>query len=330
MLSDLKYIKAILDNSPECIVLIGKNHEVLAYNKTIQDVLFAYFKRNLQLGDHYYPDFVVDGAKELYMKSFESAIQGERILVQHLTENENTSIWFEYKMNPVYDESGELLGVTLSANNIDDIKKAQIKLAESEDKFKKITSLAPIGIVITDSSLKITFSNYAAQHSFGYTDEELQGRTIIDLIEEFEYLDESSFTVSKLKVRLDSFQFGNEKFKGARKDGDVFNLLLSSSIYFTGENASYIFLVQDISELTEKDHLISEQGKTLKQIAWQQSHIVRAPVAKIIGLLAIMNDRNFSLSEPEKIMLYGYINDSAVELDKIIREMVKQVNHSGK
>lgn len=47
MIQNLKYLKAILDNSPESIVLIGKNHEILAFNKTIQMVLEQYFGKKL-------------------------------------------------------------------------------------------------------------------------------------------------------------------------------------------------------------------------------------------------------------------------------------------
>ncbi len=328
MLSDSSLIKAILDHSPECIVLIGKNHEVLAFNKTIQEVLNQYHHRQLQAGDFYYPDFVVDGAKELYLKTFERATAGEQIVVQHLTENEHTSIWFEYRMLPVYCETGELIGVSLSAKNIDEEKKALIKLAESEDKFKKITNLAPTGILITDKQLNIIFTNYASQAKFGYSDHELRNMTIVDVVQEFDNLYDSSFTVGSSIINLDDALFRSEKLKGVSADGNSFDLLLSSSVYYSGQVPYYIFMVQDITNLLEKDATITIQDKKLREIAWQQSHVIRAPLAKIMGLVNMIQDQRFSLTETEQNLFYSYLMDAAKELDKVITGIVKTTFHN--
>jgi PAS domain S-box-containing protein len=326
MIADVRYIKAILDNSPESIVLIGKDHEVLAYNETIRKVLFGYFRRNIVLGDKYFPDFVIDGSKALYLETFEKAIRGESITVQHLTENENISIWFEYHMAPVYDETGELIGVTLSANNIDEEKRAELRLIESEDKFKKITTLAPIGIIITNEELGIKFSNYAAQKVFDYTDEELGDKTIVDLIAEFGNLDDKTFDIGNSSVSLGAFQFENERCHGVMKDGQKFDVLLSSSSYLSGNSQYYIFLVQDISDLLKKDATISVQNIKLKEIAWQQSHIIRAPVANILGLVMLLQDNHFSFTDAERQNLYGYLIKSVKRLDEVIIDIVQKSN----
>src|SRR6218665_2590163 len=131
------YFRAILDNSPESIVLMGKNHEVLAFNKTIREVLFEYHNREIKEGDLYYPDFVVEASQELYLQAYQSAMNGIPFYVQHLTENENVAYWFEYKMQPVYYQN-ELLGATLSANNITKEKEAELKIVDLSKKFKAI------------------------------------------------------------------------------------------------------------------------------------------------------------------------------------------------
>jgi PAS domain S-box-containing protein len=131
-----KYFRAILDNTPESIVLIGKNHQVLAFNKTMRDVLLQYHNREIKEGDLYYPDFVIEPNRQLYLEAHESAINGVPFYVQNLTKNENVSYWFEYKVNPVYDEA-ELLGVTLSAKNITSEKEAELTLRQSEEKYRR-------------------------------------------------------------------------------------------------------------------------------------------------------------------------------------------------
>lgn len=76
----------------------------------------------------YYPTYVVKGNQKLYLESFNKAIKGESVVAQNQTEGEDFSIWFEYKVLPVYDEDGNLFAVSLSAKNIDKEKKAELEI----------------------------------------------------------------------------------------------------------------------------------------------------------------------------------------------------------
>ncbi len=77
--------------------------------------------------------------------------------------------------------------------------------------------------------------------------------------------------------------------------------------------------LQDITE--RKSHLIAIQNhnKRLKEIAWMQSHIVRAPLAKIMGLVDLMINYREDLGNIDEILENILI--SANELDGIIREI---------
>jgi signal transduction histidine kinase len=69
---------------------------------------------------------------------------------------------------------------------------------------------------------------------------------------------------------------------------------------------------QDITE-----RKIAEEK--IKEIAWIQSHIVRVPVTRIIGLISLIKDKLIDESEIEKIL--EYILLSTNELDNIIRDI---------
>ena len=80
--------------------------------------------------------------------------------------------------------------------------------------------------------------------------------------------------------------------------------------------------MQDITE--RKKHLIAieDHNKRLKEIAWTQSHVVRAPLAKVMGLVdLLMNYRN-DLDNIEELL--ENILNSANELDGIIRNIAVQ------
>lgn len=67
---------------------------------------------------------------------------------------------------------------------------------------------------------------------------------------------------------------------------------------------------------------IEEKNKRLGEIAWIQSHIVRAPVARIMGIIEVLSQ--FELDTDEAKLLLSSLNTSAEELDKIIHEIAEK------
>jgi signal transduction histidine kinase len=66
---------------------------------------------------------------------------------------------------------------------------------------------------------------------------------------------------------------------------------------------------------------IIRQQATLKDIAYYQSHEVRGPVARILGLTEVFNVKE---ADPENQRIIGHMKTSATELDGIIKRIVKK------
>jgi len=76
------------------------------------------------------------------------------------------------------------------------------------------------------------------------------------------------------------------------------------------------------SNITERVKYLKEieaQNKKLKEIAWIQSHVVRAPLARMMGLIEIFKfvDRD----SPEYFEWTEHFFNTANELDTVIREI---------
>ena len=85
-------------------------------------------------------------------------------------------------------------------------------------------------------------------------------------------------------------------------------------------------IVVNSKEVTTKvQHLkaIEEQNAQLKKIAWTQSHIVRAPVARLMGLIDLLKDDKEKLKPEEKERILNYIITSADEIDHVIKDIVE-------
>ncbi|WP_158798323.1 PAS domain S-box protein [Pedobacter sp. L105] len=93
-----------------------------------------------------------------------------------------------------------------------------------------------------------------------------------------------------------------------------------------GISTRIIGSIQDISKRKEEEQLsrlqaslhlqeIEAQNKKFKEIAWIQSHLVRAPLARVMGLVDLL--RNFVPGDNKDEILLHLVN-SAKELDAII------------
>jgi PAS domain S-box-containing protein len=82
----------------------------------------------------------------------------------------------------------------------------------------------------------------------------------------------------------------------------------------------------DVTQKRKSDQIILDQNKKLREIAWIQSHKVRAPVARILGLLQIF-DRS-APGDPANMELLQLIEQEALGLDATINEVVRKSNEA--
>ena len=82
---------------------------------------------------------------------------------------------------------------------------------------------------------------------------------------------------------------------------------------------------KDITDKINHIKAIEEQNKKLSDIAWKQSHEVRGPVARIMGLLNLQKEMNYQGEDLDEILTYIMI--SSLELDQIIRDISKNINN---
>lgn len=82
-----------------------------------------------------------------------------------------------------------------------------------------------------------------------------------------------------------------------------------------GEPVRAIGAMEDITRRKEYIQAIEDQNKKFKEIAWIQSHMVRAPLARIMALIELI--KNYGPDNDYDIML-EHLASSAKELDSII------------
>ncbi|MGY6520564.1 MAG: response regulator [Mongoliitalea sp.] len=103
------------------------------------------------------------------------------------------------------------------------------------------------------------------------------------------------------------------------------NLLWSAYLYKQLENQNQLLeikVAERTKQLQKSNEAIKVQMEALKEIAWMQSHIVRAPVARILGLVSILTEPDTSLELIKETLTK--LEMSAKELDNVVKEITEK------
>lgn len=89
-----------------------------------------------------------------------------------------------------------------------------------------------------------------------------------------------------------------------------------------GKALRMVGAVLDVTESRKMIKEIQKQNEVLKEVAWEQAHVVRAPLARLKGLLDLLEEESYEEWSREELV--GLIRSSAEEVDEIIEKIVRK------
>lgn len=203
------------------------------------------------------------------------------------------------------------------AGKVKKLEENKSALEESEKRYSDLFRLSPLPLWVYDcATLRFLAVNEAAVNQYGYSREEFLSMTIIDIRPKDE--------VPKLMDTIESnkgegqFVFRGV-FKHIKKGGEIVTVeIRSNDVMYRGMKAKVV-LVNDITERMNYTSAIEKQNEKLQEIAHMQSHVVRAPLATMMGFVHLLEDVN--VTDEEKQQINKNILHSATELDNVIKEI---------
>jgi PAS domain S-box-containing protein len=222
--------------------------------------------------------------------------------------------WYEISAYP------SINGLSVYFKDITTRKLTDSLLMDSEKRYSELFQLSPLPKWVFDlDTLKfLDVNNEAIQH-YGYSYEEFLSMTIKDI--------RPPEDISALDVILDEYN-NTAQFNAAgsirhkKKNGEIILVdIKSSDINYKGRNARMI-VANDITDRLHYIEAIEQQNEKLKEISWLQSHVIRAPLARIMGLLPLLDDARDS--EEARMEILNYLKQSADELDNVIRDITNK------
>ena len=142
-------------------------------------------------------------------------------------------------------------------------KRNEEALRQSEKLYRTVIEQATENICLVDvETRRIVESNTAFQAALGYTEEELRGMTLYDVVaHDRESVDRNV----RLTLREGRTSIGQRKYR--RKDGSLLEVEASGSIILRDDRETICVVAHDITERARAQRLLEERVATLSRIA---------------------------------------------------------------
>lgn len=203
--------------------------------------------------------------------------------------------------------------------DITERKLSQLIIHESEEKYRTLFDMSPFPMWVFDvETFRFLKVNNAAIRHYGYSREEFLSMSIKDIRPQND-IGKVERIVNRTKM---TGSFSRGVFTHLRKNGQRICVDIQSNLIELEGRKARLVLAKDITVQMRYVKDIEEKNRRLNEIAWVQSHVVRAPLARIKGLIEFIK-----FMPAEELNLQEVLNNimtSADELDKVIHEIVRK------
>ena len=199
---------------------------------------------------------------------------------------------------------------------------AEQKRLDSEERLRLLVqNVKDYAIYMHDASGNVTVWNEGAERLFGYRAEEILGRniTVFYTAEDAAAgMNESDLTaaVERGSLQVEAWRVRKD---GSRFLGDV----VTSPVYGRdGTLVGYGKVVRDLTEVKKAEEDLRRTVQDLEGFAYTVSHDLRSPLRAIQGYAHFAQDRLKDKADPQSLDMLQRISDSAVHLDRLIRDVL--------
>jgi len=241
-----RYLRALLDATPECIKVLGRDGSLLDINQAGLAVIEAPSLDSVR-GQCVYP-LVVDRDRDAFQQAAESACDGQSSQVEfEIVTLAGTRRLMESRLEPLRDQSGAIIAALSVTRDITESRANEERLRESEARFRRLVERAPLGSYLNDAEGNTVYCNPRVGVIFGRPVEENLGgawRTRVYPADQ-----ERLFAQRDAFLRSDDDEIRYE-YRIVRPDGAVRYVVVDQVRLRTsdGSTEGFIGIVDDVTE----------------------------------------------------------------------------------
>lgn len=239
--------------------------------------------------------------------------QNNKIRIEESLTRQSEILYFDSVKFPIKNNNGDISGMVNMSIDITQLKKTQIQLQNNEALLTSVLE-SNNNIIFAINTVKelIYYNKNFKNHIKELNKHEIELHECIDIEQ---ILQEKKWEVSieESKLGKDIELFTSQSHLNKKR---YFRNIISP-IQIEGEIKGYSIFREDISTQMSYIKKIEEQNHTFKSISWLQSHEMRAPLTRLLGLVEINKLENGKYNEE--------IIKSAKELDEIIHKITEEL-----
>lgn len=190
------------------------------------------------------------------------------------------------------------------------------ELTRYKGRLETILESITDGFFVLDLDWRFIYINTIAASLYNRSPEELIGKYIWNLM--------PAEREAELRPLLEKALSEGKGYHDLRHFPEL-DMWIEVDVYVTPEGIA--INSKNVTEREAQKKQIAASEAQLKDIAWVQSHKVRAPLANILGLVQIFN--RAQPADPFNVQVLDMLQDAARRLDEVIHEVV-QKTHDGR
>lgn len=308
------YFEALFVNSPVAVVTADLDGNIVSWNPSAEK-LFGYTQEEVVGRDI---DSIVANDDSIRAEAYSYTDQvfnlGQVKATTKRTRKDGSLVDVDLLSLPVM-VSGEMVGYIAIYHDITPLKEIEGELRRQKEYYEALFMNSPVAVVTNDMKGNVLSWNQAAERLFDYTQTEVMGRNIDDLVASDDSVraEAARYTESILE---ESGEFRKSwrietTTKRTRKDGSLVDVdLLGLPVVVEGEAIGVITIYHDISERMKMQEELQHQKDYFEAL------FVNSPVAVVTADL----EANIISWNPSAERLFGYTQDEVVgrNLDTVV------------
>jgi PAS domain S-box-containing protein len=195
------------------------------------------------------------------------------------------------------------------------------QINDEKSNFESLFNFSPQPMWLLDSeTLNILNANFSVIQKYGYPLETLRQMSFLQFhpVQERELIKQE---ITSMQPVPKSQHYTHILQEGSEIKVDIY----FRAVKEISNNDTIVVQANDITETLNHISTIEIQNEKLKSIAWTQSHVVRAPISRILGIINLIEEHKESLVDV--LFWLKQLRVSTNEMDDVVKKIVVESQH---
>ena len=255
-------LRMIIETEPECVKVLGPDGSLLEMNPAGLSMIEADSLEQVR-GKSVY-EYIAAEHRTAFVALTERVLRGgSGTLEFELVGLKGTHRWLETHAVPLRDAEGESLALLAITRDVTKRKDAEEGLRQSERLYRTVIEQATENIFLVDVETRcIVESNPAFREAMGYSEEDLRGMTLYDVVAaDRESVDKNiERTIHQGRALV-----GDRRYR--RRDGTFLDVEASGSVILRNGRQTLCVVAHDITERARIQGLLEQRVAALSRIS---------------------------------------------------------------